>query len=84
MNYANCTTWTNINIYCFFYINLYRIILTAFINAVRKNENGDESFLDRFERLNKEYFYTLFKKGYKPKKDTLPEWIRWISGFTNT
>ena len=60
------------------------IVLTAFINAVRKNENGDESFLDRFERLNKEYFYTLFKKGYKPKKDTLPEWIRWISGFTNT
>ncbi|WP_230579364.1 hypothetical protein [Lactococcus lactis] len=83
MNYANCTTWTNINIYCFFiliYIGLViAIILTAFINAVRKNENGDESFLDRFERLNKEYFYTMFKKGYKPKKEALPEWIRWIS-----
>ncbi|MFK5276577.1 hypothetical protein ACI3RH_06620, partial [Lactococcus lactis] len=50
-----------------------------FINAVRKNENVDESFLDKFERLNKEYFYTLFKKGYKPKKEALPEWIRWIS-----
>lgn len=55
------------------------IILTAFINAVRKNENVDESFLDRFERLNKEYFYTMFKKCYKPKKEALPEWIRWIS-----
>ncbi|PEF14887.1 hypothetical protein CON87_32615, partial [Bacillus cereus] len=20
-----------------------------------------------------------FKKGYKPKKEALPEWIRWIS-----
>lgn len=60
------------------------IVLTAFINAFRENENIDESFSDRFDRLNKEYFYTLFKKGYKPKKDTLPEWIRWISGFTNT
>ena len=46
---------------------------------MRKNENVDESFLDKFERLNKEYFYTLFKKGYKPKKEALPEWIRWIS-----
>ena len=60
------------------------IVLTAFINSFRENENIDESFSDRFDRLNKEYFYTLFKKGYKPKKDTLPEWIRWISGFTNT
>ena len=60
------------------------IVLTAFINAFRENENIDESFSDRFDRLNKQYFYTLFKKGYKPKKDTLPEWIRWISGFTNT
>jgi len=60
------------------------IVLTAFINAFRENENIDESFSDRFDRLNKEYFYTLFKKGYNPKKDTLPEWIRWISGFTNT
>ena len=60
------------------------IVLTAFINAFRENENIDESFSDKFDRLNKEYFYTLLKKGYKPKKDTLPEWIRWISGFTNT
>ena len=56
------------------YIGLFiAIILTAFINAVRKNENGDESFLDRFERLNKEYFYNdkgndkivLFRKSNK-------------------
>ncbi|KZK06369.1 hypothetical protein RU92_GL001075 [Lactococcus cremoris subsp. tructae] len=53
--------------------------MTAFVNNFRKNENIDELFLDRFERLTKEYFYTLFKKGYKPKKGELPEWIRWIS-----
>lgn len=47
--------------------------MTAFVNTFRKNENIDELFLDRFERLTKEYFYTLFKKG------ELPEWIRWIS-----
>lgn len=55
------------------------IVMTAFVNTFRKNENIDELFLDRFERLTKEYFYTLFKKGYKPKKAELPEWIRWIS-----
>lgn len=60
------------------------IILTVFINSFRHNENIDESFLDRFERLNKEYFYTMFKKGYKQKEKQLPEWIRWLSGFTNT
>lgn len=32
------------------------IVLTAFINAFRENENIDESFSDRFDRLNKEYF----------------------------
>lgn len=57
------------------------IVLTAFINAIRKNENIDESFSDRFDRLNREYFYTMFKKGYTPKKESLPEWIRWLSGF---
>ena len=35
------------------------IILTAFINAVRKNENVDESFLDKFERLNKVFLYVV-------------------------
>lgn len=48
-------------------VMLTAIVLTSFINAFFKNENIDESFLDRFERLNKEYFYAMFKKGNHPK-----------------
>ena len=38
------------------------IIMTAFVNTFRKNENIDELFLDRFERLTKEYFFLMIRR----------------------